>query len=135
MDYYANNERYICPDGEQAPCGPALGWHAIGTAYFRRYHKPMMLTETNCLDPEQASKWLWTTWQSVQSLRDEGVPVLGYTWYSLTDQIDWDIQLREIKGHVNGNGLYTLERRARPVAQAFRAVAQRYGSETVLPES
>ncbi len=70
----------------------------------------------------------------MQSLRDEGVPVLGYTWYSLTDQIDWDIQLREIKGNVNANGLYTLERLARPVAHAFRAAAQRYTNETVLPE-
>ena len=39
----------------------------------------------------------------MQSLREEGVPVVGFTWYSLTDQVDWDIQLREIKGKVTPN--------------------------------
>ena len=29
------------------------------------------------------------------------MPILGFTWYSLTDQIDWDTCLREDNGHVN----------------------------------
>jgi len=30
-----------------------------------------------------------------------GVPILGFTWYSLTDQVDWDTALRENAGRVN----------------------------------
>jgi len=134
MDYYARNERYVKPDGGEESSGPSLGWHAIGAEYYWRYHKPMMLTETNCLHPEHSAEWLWTMWQNVQQLRSQGVPMVGFTWYSLTDQVDWDILLREIRGHVNGNGLYTLDRKPRAVAEVFRTLARQYGSEPVLPE-
>ncbi|MBZ5586799.1 MAG: family 1 glycosylhydrolase [Acidobacteriia bacterium] len=134
LDYYARNERYACPDGSEEADGPSVGWHAIGLSYFHRYHKPMMLTETNHLDPEQAPSWIWRMWQSAQDLRSGGVPIMGFTWYSLTDQVDWDIQLREIRGTVNGNGLFTLDRQPRKVAEQFRALAQRYGSEPIVPE-
>lgn len=33
----------------------------------------------------------------------------------------WDILLREVCGKVDGNGLYTLDRRLRPAAEVFRA--------------
>jgi hypothetical protein len=42
------------------------------------------------------------------------VPVLGFTWYSLTDQIDWDIGLTKKRGTVNACGLYDLKRKPRP---------------------
>jgi hypothetical protein len=48
------------------------------------------------------------------------VPVVGFTWYSLTDQIDWHIELREARGIVNPRGLYDLRRRIRPVGAAYR---------------
>ena len=31
-----------------------------------------------------------------------------FTWYSLTDQVDWDIALREANGRVNALGFYDL---------------------------
>lgn len=46
------------------------------------------------------------------------VPVLGYTWFSLTDQVDWDIQLREIRNNAVPNGLFTLDRQPRPARSA-----------------
>ncbi len=58
--------------------------------------------------------------------------MLGYTWYSLQDQVDWDIQLREIKGKVNQNGLYNLERKPNPVAQAFKDLCRRYSSLPIV---
>lgn len=61
-------------------------------------------------------------------------PVLGYTWYSLTDQIDWNIQLRRIKGHVDPVGLYKLDRTPRDVASAFRDLCTRYGSLPLLAD-
>ena len=58
--------------------------------------------------------------------------MIGFTWYSLVDQIDWDIQLREIRGKVNPNGLFTLDRQPRDVAAAFRDYADNYGSASLF---
>ena len=52
-------------------------------------------------------------------MRCDGIPVLGFTWYSLTDQMDWDTQLTEKNGRVNACGLYDLDR-TRPVTAAYR---------------
>ncbi len=46
--------------------------------------------------------------------------IVGFTWYSLTDQIDWDTALREENGHVNPLGLCDLERQIRPVGESYR---------------
>lgn len=127
MDYYASNERMIGLDGEKN-VGPVLGWANIARDYYQRYHRPMMLTETNSLYVDAPALWLWQTWQNVERLRKEGVPVIGFTWYSLGDQVDWDIQLREIRGNVNPVGLFTLDREPRPTAFAFRELVERYGN-------
>jgi beta-glucosidase/6-phospho-beta-glucosidase/beta-galactosidase len=134
MDYYSANERLIHLDGREQEIGPVLGWHTIAVQYYQRYRKPMMLTETNTLDPATAPDWLWKTWHNAARLRRDGVPVVGFTWYSLQDQVDWDIQLREIKGKVNHNGLYTLERKPNPVAGAFRELAERYRDLPLLED-
>jgi beta-glucosidase/6-phospho-beta-glucosidase/beta-galactosidase len=94
----------------------------------------MMLTETNVQDADRAPDWLWKTWHSAARLRADGVPLVGYTWYSLQDQVDWDIQLREVRGNVNPNGLYTLDREPRPAAQAFRDLATRYANLPLLED-
>ncbi|HEV2124977.1 MAG TPA: family 1 glycosylhydrolase, partial [Chloroflexota bacterium] len=88
MDYYSANERLIHPDGREQEIGPVLGWHTIAVQYYQRYRKPMMLTETNTLDPAMAPDWLWKTWHNAARLRRDGVPVVGFTWYSLQDQVD-----------------------------------------------
>src|SRR5205085_5329610 len=49
-----------------------------------------------------------------------GIPIMGFTWYSLTYQVDWDTALREDNGNVNPLGLYDLERNIRPVGEAYR---------------
>ena len=82
--------------------------------YYRRYNLPVMQTETNKEEPD-AERWLWKIWSNIQRLRQDGVPVCGMTWYSLTDQVDWDTALREDRGCVNPLGLYDLDRKIRPV--------------------
>ena len=59
-------------------------------------------------------------------LRRDGVPIMGFTWYSLTDQVDWDSALRENDGRVNALGLYDLDRRIRPVGEAYRHLVERW---------
>jgi hypothetical protein len=46
--------------------------------------------------------------------------VVGFTWYSLTDQVDWDTALRETNGNVNPLGLYDLDRNIRRVGRAYK---------------
>lgn len=53
-------------------------------------------------------------------LKQDGVPIIGFTWYSLLDQVDWDTALREDNGNVNPLGLYDLDRRIRPVGIAYK---------------
>ncbi len=133
MDYYAGHEQTLAPDGSTKSIGPALGWGNIARQYFQRYRKPMMLTETNTGKPEDGPEWLWKTWHNLSLLRSEGIPVIGYTWFSLQNQVDWDIQLREIRGNEVGNGLFRLDRTPNPVAQAFSDLCSRYASDPLLP--
>ena len=64
-------------------------------------------------------------------LRQDGVPILGFTWYSLTDQIDWDTALREKNNRVNPLGLYDLDRNIRPVGRCYKELITSW--RTVLP--
>lgn len=125
MDYYGANEKVIKADGSEESQGQMLGWHAIARDYFERYHRPLMLTETNADDRGngESAHWLKQTWSQAHHLRRQGVPVIGYTWFSLTDQIDWDIQLVKIRGKVSPNGLCTLDRKLRAVGETFKAIA------------
>ena len=134
-DYYGRNERIIKPDGSTCQAEDVLGWYEITKEYYRRYHKPVMHTETNMdeFDPGKAAKWLWKQWANVLQMRSDGVPVLGFTWYSLTDQVDWDIQLAEKRGRVNECGLFDLDRRIRKVGESYRMMLQAYGQITVVP--
>ncbi|MBC7940003.1 MAG: glycoside hydrolase family 1 protein [Chitinophagaceae bacterium] len=133
IDYYGRNEKIVFPDGRECPSEDVLGWYQISKQYYDRYKKPVMHTETNHFDAELAPVWLWKQWLNVLRMRDGGVPVLGFTWYSLTDQIDWDVALAKKRGRVNACGLYDLERQPRPVAAAYRELLEAFGNTTMLP--
>ncbi len=132
-DYYGRNERIKKPDGSMCLAEDVFGWYQITKEYYERYKKPVMHTETNVMDAEQAPTWLWKQWVNVLRMRKDGVPVLGFTWYSLTDQIDWDIGLAQKRGRVNPCGLYDLKRKPRPVAAAYRELLEEFGQITIVP--
>jgi beta-glucosidase/6-phospho-beta-glucosidase/beta-galactosidase len=121
-DYYSSNEHLVEPDGSRGGAEELIGYPMIVREYHERYGVPLMYTETNCDDdpPGTASDWLHRQWTVVRALAHFKVPVLGFTWYSLTDQIDWDVELREQRGTVNPRGLFDLERKIRPVGHAYR---------------
>ena len=75
--------------------------------------------------------WLKKEWAQIIRLRKDGVPIVGFTWYSLTDQVDWDSALREDAGRVNALGLYDLDRRVRPVGEAYRNLIDMW--DDILP--
>jgi beta-glucosidase/6-phospho-beta-glucosidase/beta-galactosidase len=119
-DYYITNEHAVPESGPVKPSGEIFGYYVITRQYYERYHLPVMHTETNLGDSEKAPGWLWKEWANMVRLKEDGVPILGFTWYSLTDQIDWDVALREKNNTVNACGLYDLDRKPRPVAGAYQ---------------
>lgn len=119
-DYYVTNEHLVHADGTWHPSGEIFGYYVITKQYYDRYHLPVMHTETNLHDEARAPLWLRKQWANVLRLRQDGVPMLGFTWYSLTDQVDWDTALREDAGRVNPLGLVDLDRKLRPVGAAYR---------------
>ena len=132
-DYYGRNERIKLPDGSVQTSMDVLGWYEITREYYERYHLPVMHTETNVFEPDLASEWLYKQWLGILRMRRDGIPVVGFTWYSLTDQIDWDSQLAEENNTVNACGLYDLDRKPRPVLDAYKTVLKEFGQITVVP--
>ena len=132
-DYYGPNERIKLPDGSIQTSVDVLGWYNITKDYYERYRMPVMHTETNAFDPDEAPIWLYKQWVNILQMRQNGVPVLGFTWYSLTDQIDWDTQLGELNHNVNPCGLYDLDRKPRPVAEAYKTLLKEFGQITIVP--
>lgn len=133
-DYYQTNEHRVSADGSTQGSGEIFGYHVITTQYHDRYRLPVMHTETNRWQGpsgEEAVNWLWKEWANVLRVRNDGVPMIGFTWYSLTDQVDWDTALRENNGTVNPLGLCDLNRQIRPVGRAYKQLIDDW--KQVLP--
>ena len=121
-DYYVTNEHRVSADGSTYASGEIFGYNEITRHYYNRYRLPVMHTETNVNDGPngEAVNWLMKEWANVLRVRNDGIPILGFTWYSLTDQVDWDVALRENNGTVNPLGLFDLDRNIRPVGAAYK---------------
>ena len=122
-DYYNTNEHRVLANGDICYCGEIFGYGEITQQYFGRYQLPVMHTETNYAQGTSgtdAVEWLWKQWANVLCVQAHGVPILGFTWYSLTDQVDWDTALRQENGRVNDLGLFDLQRNIRPVGLAYK---------------
>jgi beta-glucosidase/6-phospho-beta-glucosidase/beta-galactosidase len=122
-DYYKTNEHRVSADGMTSASGEVFGYDEITRQYHRRYGLPVMHTETNLNEGPlgtEPAEWLWKQWANVLRVRNDGVPIVGFTWYSLTDQIDWDSALREQNGNVNPLGLYDLDRNIRKVGEEYK---------------
>ena len=133
-DYYVTNEHRVAPDGRTWAAGDVFGYDEITRQYHDRYRLPVMHTETNLAqgpNGDEAVQWLWKQWANVLRVRNSGVPTVGFTWYSLTDQVDWDTALRETNGTVNPLGLYDLDRNIRPVGRAYKKLIEDW--QNVLP--
>lgn len=124
-DYYVTNEHMVHEDGTTSASGEILGYYVITHQYFNRYKLPVMHTETNIIEPNSVV-WLQKQWANVRKLKYDGVPIFGFTWYSLTDQIDWDSALRFDNGNVNALGLYNLDRKIRPVGIAYKKLIEEW---------
>lgn len=131
-DYYGTNEHIVPPGDEPLrPSGRVYGYYILTQEYFNRYHLPVMHTETNQLGEQDAVRWLRDQWLNFIKLKEDGVPLVGFTWYSLVDQVDWNSALRKNDGHVDPLGLYDLNRNIRPVGEAYRHLIRHW--KDILP--
>jgi beta-glucosidase/6-phospho-beta-glucosidase/beta-galactosidase len=133
-DYYVTNEHLVSADGSTRASGEIYGYSVITSQYYHRYQLPVMHTETNMIEGkngDEAVSWLRKQWANVLRVRNDGVPIVGFTWYSLTDQVDWDTALRENNGRINPLGLYDLNRNIRTVGTAYRQLIHDW--KQVLP--
>ncbi len=118
-DYYVTNEHVVFEDGHTEGSGEIFGYYVITHQYYNRYRLPVMHTETNRHAPHSVD-WLYKQWANVHQLKRDGVPLVGFTWYSLLHQVDWDSALRNDAGIVNPLGLFDLDRNIMPVGKAYK---------------
>src|SRR6185369_17214930 len=84
-DYYVANEHRVEAEGSTYAAGEVFGYAEITRQYYQRYNLPVMHTETNFAEGPagtEAVYWLWKEWANVLRLRNDGIPIVGFTWYS-----------------------------------------------------
>ncbi|HLR96599.1 MAG TPA: family 1 glycosylhydrolase [Jiangellaceae bacterium] len=105
-------------------------------AYHERYELPIAITETSRNESTEAKvEWLTESLGAIDQLRDDGVPIVGYTWFPFLSLIDWDYRdaTDSPDNHWNHLGLVDLRRTAGDVLErvpnaaldTFRAQARR----------
>jgi beta-glucosidase len=125
LDYYPSCEHRIASTGRRTVMRSRRGLRTLAGEYYARYGIPLFHCETNRV-PRFAEDWLVDQWEDMMELRRAGVPVYGFTWYSLTDQIDWQHALRFERNDLHPVGLYDLNRKIRPVGIAYRDLVKRW---------
>jgi beta-glucosidase/6-phospho-beta-glucosidase/beta-galactosidase len=131
-DYYGANEHWVPPGNAQLEgSGPILGYYVITHHYYERYRLPIMHTETNQRQSDEPERWLRKQWANIVALKHDDVPLIGFTWYSLIDQVDWDSALTQNAGHVDKVGLAGLDRKLHDVGRAYKTLIAHW--REVLP--
>jgi beta-glucosidase/6-phospho-beta-glucosidase/beta-galactosidase len=125
MDYYPTCEHRVSSTGRTTTNWKGQGFFALASEYYERYRIPLFHCETNRVS-RLGSAWLTEQWNDVLALRSAGIPVHGFTWYSLTDQVDWQHALRVERNDLHPVGLYDLDRRPRPVGELYRKIIEEY---------
>jgi beta-glucosidase/6-phospho-beta-glucosidase/beta-galactosidase len=98
---------------------------------YERYQMPILVTETSAnADLAGRARWMDETLNTVRTLRTEGLPILGYTWFPLFTMIDWAYRKgrRPLKDYLIHLGLYdsafdskgTLRRRKTSLVKRYQ---------------
>ncbi len=135
LDYYPETEHLLERDGAggvgQRPAPPErrAGLHAACRAFFDRYGRPLFVAESSA-SGDDATRRAWIDWnlRELRAAHDEGIPLVGYTWWPLFDHVDWDSLLTRRVGSVCPAGLYHLrpsvtDRAPTDAVAAFREAA------------
>ncbi|QOR70139.1 family 1 glycosylhydrolase [Ruania alkalisoli] len=139
VNYYPRHSTTLVQDGVWHAGGfvdPApqidegmLGLEDVLRTYADRYGVPVALTET-CVTASVGERvaWLDDSVALVHRMREEGVPIVGYTWWPLFDMYEWTYRHADTPREASllTMGLWDLVeseqgllRRRNPVADAF----------------
>jgi beta-glucosidase/6-phospho-beta-glucosidase/beta-galactosidase len=133
LDYYPTCEHQVASTGRTTTRWKGHGFYSLAKEYHDRYRIPLFHCETNRVSG-LAVDWLHSQFNEVLALRASGIPVHGFTWYSLTDQIDWQHALRIERNDLHPVGLFDLDRRIRPVGIAYRDLIVRHSQSASAVE-
>jgi len=125
VDYYPTCEHRVASTGQSTRSRSPMGFQRLVKQYHRRYGVPIFHCETNRVDAH-AVAWMDEQWSDVVALRAAGVPITGFTWYSLTDQLDWQHLLRWQRNDLHPVGLYDLDRRIRPAGRRYQEIVSQW---------
>jgi beta-glucosidase/6-phospho-beta-glucosidase/beta-galactosidase len=112
------------------------GLDDVLSLFAARYGAPVFLTETSIVGTDDERRaWLDASVASVDALREKGVDVIGYTWWSIIDMIEWSYRDEDLGAtdYQLGMGLWALvenehgvlDRVRTPLAEHFRRHATR----------
>lgn len=115
--------------------GGTEGLEEVMRAFADRYGAPVFLTETSQTGSvADRIAWLDASIETLLGLRDDGVEVVGYTWWPLFDLVDWDYRegIKPVEDYLVQMGMYDLrrddvgrfERTHTPVVDRFRFHAE-----------
>ena len=145
VNYYPQHSTEVFEEGVALGGGPGSlrprfdawtdGLKDVLTTFADRYDKPVFLTETGYTGTvDERIAWLDASVVAVNELRSAGVDVVGYTWWSLTDMVEWtyrygdrdamDYRLRMGLWALEDGGSGALARVRTPVADRFRALTR-----------
>jgi beta-glucosidase len=145
VNYYPQHSTEVFEEGVVLGGGPGElrprfnawtdGLKDVLTRFAERYSKPVFLTETGFTGTvDERIAWLDASVGAVNELRGDGVDVVGYTWWSVTDMVEWtyrhgngspmDYRLRMGLWALEEDEAGTLNRLRTPVADRFHAITQ-----------
>lgn len=121
VNYYpeVSTVKYVAGDPHDgSPSDPmpfqndgVAGLEDVLCGFAKRYELPIYLTETSW--PGSVDKrinWMRESVACVDKLRDSGMNLIGYTWWSLFDMVYWAYrdELKPVENYLAGMGLYDL---------------------------
>lgn len=90
---------------------PAPALAGILRLVHERYGLPVMVTETSSPGTQlERAAWLEGTLNAVRLVREQGIPVVGYTWFPLFTMIEWKYRWsrKGLMNHLLHLGLYDV---------------------------
>jgi beta-glucosidase/6-phospho-beta-glucosidase/beta-galactosidase len=91
VNYYPTFTTIRVEDGKTTPIVAGVaGLRDLVEVYSRRYGRPLLITETSLIGtPEEKIAWLQDSAAEAVTLREEGHPLIGFTWFPFLDMFDW----------------------------------------------
>ncbi len=75
--------------------GSATLIEELGRMYWERYRKPVFISETAAAGRNR-QRWMEDSFAAVTTLRGEGVPMVGYTWWPMFALVAWAYREKDL---------------------------------------